>query len=62
MYPDNHLEMIFHLEKKGDNNVLIAEAKKECRNNFEGMDMKEVMTPFRRFYGTSEFYVLMCRM
>ena len=49
MYPDNHLEMIFHLEKKGGNNVLKAEAKKECTNNFEGMDMKEVMTPFWRF-------------
>ena len=45
MYPDNHLEMIFHLEKKGNNNVLIDEAKKECRNNFEGMDMKEAMRP-----------------
>ena len=45
MYPDNHLEIIVHLEKKGDNNVLMAEAKKECRNNFEGMDMKEVMRP-----------------
>ena len=57
-----NFEMIFHPAKKGDNNVLIVEAKKECRNYFEGMDMKEVMTPFRRFYGTSEFYVLMCRM
>ena len=45
MYPDNHLEMIFNLEKKGNNNVLMAEAKKECRNNFEGMDMKEAMRP-----------------
>ena len=57
-----NFEMIFHPAKKGDNNVLIVEAKKECRNYFEGMDMKEVTTPFRRFYGTSEFYVLMCRM
>ena len=50
MYPDNHLEMIFHLEKKGDNNVLMVEAKKEYRNNFEGMrryeKKLEVMRPF----------------
>ena len=37
--PDNPLEMIFHPTKKGEEYDLMAEAKKEYENNFEGMDM-----------------------
>ena len=43
--PDNPLEMIFHPTKKGEEYDLMAEAKKEYENNFEGMDMKEAMRP-----------------
>ena len=56
--PDNPLELIFNPEKKDDRNGLIDEAKREYKENYEGMDMKNSYGSIHQFSKLSNFLSL----